>query len=78
MTELEKRNNNYNIVNNIIKNAIDSGFVASLDIMTADEGCRNNFIAAWFDAENVVRTQILGLEPLKIYNLTDEDDEDYE
>lgn len=78
MTELEKRNNNYNIVNNIIKNAIDSGFVAPLDIMTANEGSRNNFIAAWFDAENIVRTQIMGLEPLKIYSLTDEDDEDYE
>ena len=76
MTERQKQEHNFKVVNEVLKSLLDYNIISPLDI-TKDQ-VASKAIAIWMDAENTARTKMMGMEPITLYDLTDEDDEDYE
>lgn len=76
MTNKEKYDHNIKVVNDALKQMINTGVISPLDITKDDVA--SAALGVWLSAENVVRTQIMGEKPIVLYSLSDEDDDDEE
>lgn len=72
---MDKQKHNVKVVNNALQGLLDGGYITPLDI-TNDKV--SYAVSAWLEAENIARTKLMGMKPVKLYDLSDEDDEDYE